>query len=112
MAAALRGCLGGWAGAGQRRRVIHEAAQHLVAGQLKNGMWAYRLALRTTAESTHGRDGVRGLGTPDNSNTQFAARAGATPDEREVMLGPIDAFRAEKGERLEWDEARARFDLR
>ncbi len=34
--------------------------------------------------------------------------AGA-PDEREVMIGPIDAFWAEKGERLEWDPDRARF---
>jgi len=33
-------------------------------------------------------------------------------DEREVMLGPIDAFWKEKGERLEWDEGRERFVTR
>lgn len=30
-------------------------------------------------------------------------------DEREAMLGPIEAFWKEQGERLEWDEARGRF---
>jgi hypothetical protein len=33
----------------------------------------------------------------------------AGPEEREVMLGPIDAFWSEKGGRLEWDEKRGRF---
>jgi len=33
-------------------------------------------------------------------------------DERLVMLGPIDAFWKEKGEKLEWDAERARFVVR
>jgi hypothetical protein len=34
------------------------------------------------------------------------------PDEREVMLGPIEAFWKEMGERLEWDEGKGRFVVR
>jgi hypothetical protein len=36
----------------------------------------------------------------------------AGPEEREVMLGPIEAFWTEKGARLEWDEGKRRFAVR
>jgi hypothetical protein len=36
----------------------------------------------------------------------------AGPEERDVMLGPIEAFWKDEGERLEWDADRGRFVLR
>ncbi|MCK6458956.1 MAG: hypothetical protein L6Q95_03585 [Planctomycetes bacterium] len=40
---------------------------------------------------------------------QFLFDAAAGPEEREVMLGPIEAFWKEKGERLVWDAEKERF---
>jgi hypothetical protein len=42
----------------------------------------------------------------------FVFDPAAGPEEREVMLGPIEAFWAERGEGLEWDRDRARFVAR
>ncbi|HEX5138709.1 MAG TPA: hypothetical protein VFY93_17185 [Planctomycetota bacterium] len=61
---------------GEHRKTIHDAARRIVAGQLENGMWGYRLTVRTSTDrDPKKRKGGPGLGTPDNSNTQFAALA-------------------------------------